>query len=168
MKSVLYIVGALIELSGIVLVASPDLFPGAIRLAAWARPRLRWIENRLRLVLPLQPRSVVHNEHVSGTIQVSGSASAVASTGASTLEERLAFLLRRDAEAQQHLNRLVERVKGLEDQLSRETGMLGTYVQNEIDYRIVAANRDYQVARIIGVVALAVGLGLSTAGNLIQ
>jgi hypothetical protein len=161
-------VGAVIELAGVVLVASPDLFPGALRLAAWSRPRLRQIENRIRLLLRRQPSSIVHAAHVSGSIQVSGSASAVVSTGARTLEEKVEFLLRRDAEAQGHMNELVDRVKRLEQRLTREIDTLRAHLERQIDHRIAEVHRDYQTARFIGVAALVLGLGLSTAANLVH
>jgi hypothetical protein len=60
MKASLYIVGAVVELGGILLVASPDLVPGSLRFAAWARPRLRRLENRIRRLIRARPPSGRH------------------------------------------------------------------------------------------------------------
>jgi hypothetical protein len=166
-KITFYIVGAVIELAGIVLVASPDLFPGAIRLAAWSRQRLRQVETRIRRLLRRKPRSIVHAVHASDSIQISGSASAVVSTGARTLEEKVEYLLRRDTEAQDHMNKLVDRVKSQEERLTRKIDTLRAYLEGHIDHRIAEVHRDYQTARFIGVAALVLGLGLSTAANLV-
>ena len=72
-KASLYIVGAVVELSGILLVASPDLVPGALRFAAWARPRLRRIENGVRRLFRTRPR--VRRQTATGHV-VPASASA--------------------------------------------------------------------------------------------
>jgi hypothetical protein len=168
MKTSLYIVGAVVELSGVVLVASPDLVPGALRFAAWARPRLRRIENRARRLLRARPRAVVIQAQATGVTRASGHASATVSTSVQTLEEKVEFLLRRDAEAQSSMNQLGQRVGSLEETLEREVASVREHLEDRIEDRITEAHRDFQTARFFGVAALAVGLGLSTAGNLVR
>jgi hypothetical protein len=163
-KATFYIVGAVVEFVGILLVASPDLVPFADRVAAWSRPRVRAIKKRLGL----RTRSDVNGYYASDSVTVSDRASAVVSSGANTLEGKVEFLLRRDADAQQHMNKLVERVMDLEERVTRETDTLRHHAEGRIESRIEETQWEYRVVRWCGVGALVVGLGLSTAGNLVH
>jgi hypothetical protein len=101
-------------------------------------------------------------------VTVSDRASAVVSSEATTLESKVEFLLRRDAEAQQHMNKLVERVMDLEERVARETEALRQHAEDRIESRIEETQWEYRVVRWWGVGALVAGLGLSTAGNLVH
>jgi hypothetical protein len=100
--------------------------------------------------------------------RASGYASATVSTSAHTLEERVEFLLRRDAEVQKSVNQLGQRVGNLEESLEREIASVREHLEGRIEDRLAEAHRDFQTARFFGVAALTVGLGLSTAGNLVH
>jgi len=142
-KATFYIVGAVVEFGGILLVASPDLVPFADRLAAWSRPRVRAVKKRLGL----GTRSDVHGYHASDSVTVSDRASAAVSSGATTLEGKVEFLLRRDADAQHHMNKLVERVMDLEERVTGETDTLRQHAEGRIETRIEETQWEYRVVR---------------------
>ncbi len=164
----LYVAGGALELVGITLVASPDLVPGARRLSRWIAPRSRRFENRLRSLVGLRPRTIGHPTEVTGTIASGASVSAVVSVdpGAS-LERKVDFLLRRTEEAQQAENALTERVASLERESQRRLDELREHMEEHVATELGAALAEYRPARVIGTFAVAVGLALATAGNLI-
>jgi hypothetical protein len=164
MKTILSLVGAVVELLGILLVASPDLVPGAGRFAAWARPR---IENLVRRLVRARPHPI-NQETATSELRLGGNLLVKLSSQAQTLQEQVAFLLRRDAEAQRSMNELRQRVGSLEEALKREVASVQEHLEDRIEDRIAEAQRDFRTARFFGVAALAVGLGLSTAGNLVR
>jgi len=166
-QGALYAIGAASELLGIGLVAAPDLVPGARRFSRWLGPRWRTIENRLRRRLHLPLRSITHSVEMTGTVGASGSLSAVVSIGtaATTLEEQVAFLLRRNEEAQKEVNAVVERVAAIEQDLPRRLDELREGFETRLESELAAALTEYRPARIIGAGLVALGLGLATAGN---
>lgn len=168
MRETLFIVGAAVELLGIVLVASPDLVPGAVRLARWTRPRWRPIENRVRRFVGLTPRGRV--VELSATISGAGRVSASGVVGRdpnTSIESKVEYLLRRDQASQEAANRLTQRVEALEAESAKRIDDL----RREIDARIVReieeAQEDYRRARIGGTFALAIGLALVTFANFV-
>jgi hypothetical protein len=161
-----YIAGAAVELLGIALIASPDLVPGARRFSRWLAPRWRSIENRIRRLLHLRPRSITHSVEVAGTIETAGSLSAVTSVAADAdLEQKVEFLLRRDREEQQEINTLSERFESLERESARRLDELREQMEEHVSSELSSALADYRPVRIVGAVAVAAGLGLATAGN---
>jgi hypothetical protein len=118
-QDLLYALGAAAEFLGILLVAAPDVVPGATRAAGWLRRRWRGIGA------------------AAGNVPLAGPVSAIVSASAQTTEEKLEYLVRR-------LDELVV-VRALTD-----------------------AETDYRTARIAGTVFLALGLGISTAGNFLR
>jgi hypothetical protein len=167
-RTAFYIFGAVAELIGIVLVAAPDLVPGAVRVAGWARRRSRKIGNQLRRRIGLKPKSTAHGVEVTATARTSATVSAVKSSGAATLEAKVEFLLTRDQEAQRDVNLLGERVDRLESALSRELTSLQHHIEGRIGERLAAAQADYRAARVVGAVSLVVGLALGTSANLMH
>src|SRR4051794_10374013 len=95
-KATLYIVGAVLELGGIILVGSPDLFPEAARLSGLMADRAQAVAGRLLRLLGLGP---VPTHTVSSTLTMpfesEGPATVQVTPDAST-EEKVAFLLERD------------------------------------------------------------------------
>jgi hypothetical protein len=88
-QKALYAAGAALELLGIALVASPDLVPGARRLSRWIAPRWRRFENRLRSLVGLRPRTIVHTASFAASAEGAASASGVVSVDpAATLERK--------------------------------------------------------------------------------
>jgi hypothetical protein len=71
-KDALHIIGAAIELLGIIVVASPDLLPGALRFSRWIRLSWRRLETRIRRVLHISPRVIVYDDHRVGTVELAG------------------------------------------------------------------------------------------------
>jgi hypothetical protein len=165
-QGALYASGAFVELVGIGLIAAPDLVPGARRLSRWITPRWRTLENRLRRRLRLRPRSVVHTAGAAGTIEMAGSVSAMKSVDpTATLGEKVDFLLRRDQEAQEQANAQAERVATLERESEKKLAKLREQMQTHVSTELAPASAEYRPARIIGALAVAIGLGLATGGN---
>lgn len=167
-RATLYIVGAVFELGGIVLVGSPDLIPGAVRAAAWIRTRWRPIENRLRRLLRLRGRPIVVQVSAAGSVGLAGSVTLRKSASAeATLEQKVAFLLQRDQEAQRDVSELAQRVAAIEADASRRLDELRGEMKEHVARELTTAIEDYRAARIGGAVALAIGLALTTTGNFV-
>ena len=66
------------------------------------------------------------------------------------------------------MNQLGQRVGSLEEALEREVASVPEHLEDRIEDRIAEAHRDFRTARFFGIAALALGLGLSTAGNLVR
>jgi hypothetical protein len=166
-KVALYVVGGVFELFGIMLLAAPDLLPGARRLSEWIRRREQGIENRVRRLLRLQPRVRTHYATFHATVEARGRVSAAVSTGATVVEDQVAFLLRRDGETQQALNVIHDRLTTVEEDSPRRLAELRGEVETHIEERIAVAEAAFRPVRIIGTCALTIGLALSTAGNVV-
>jgi hypothetical protein len=101
-------------------------------------------------------------------INVAESVSLVKSTGAKTLEEKVEFLVQRDQEAQRDVNELRDRLRGLErDTEAKLKGARGE-MEDHVARALRAAHEAYLALRIVGVVALVIGLALVTAGNFVD
>jgi len=157
---VLFVFGAVAEFAGIVLLGFPDLLPGAIRLSGWLRRQ----SNRLRRVVGLPTRPIVVSIGAAGEINIAGRVAAlVVSRSGGTLDEKVAFLLRRDQAAQRQENELADRV----DQLEAESRQRIADAQREMEQHIAAETEAYRPLRIAGTAALALGLALTTVATLI-
>lgn len=163
--NVLLVVGAFLELVGIVLVGSPDLFPGAQQLSEWIARQVdrgwRWV---LRAFGRVRPRT--HSVHLSGGIELGGHVSAFVSTSAESVEEKVEFLLRRDREHQQDIGELKRKVGELERESAKRLERLRADLEEQIRAEIAAAHGEYLPLRIVGAFALAAGLVCVTAGAL--
>jgi hypothetical protein len=168
-KAALLVIGAAFELLGIVLVASPDLVPGAVRFARWTSVRSRRIENRVRrdLGLPARGRTVIGVS--AGTLAIVGmnASGIVGYNPDAPIEAKVEYLLRRDRAAQEEANRLAQRVSNLEEESATRLDDLRREIEARILREIEAAQLDFRRARIGGTVALALGLGLATAANFV-
>jgi hypothetical protein len=169
MERPLLIVGALLELLGIILVASPDLVPGALRLVRRVRPRLRQIENRVRRLVGLSARPITHEVAAGGALALGGSVSGVVGIDPDRpLEDKVAFLLRRDADTQSELNSLARRVGSIEAEGAKRAAELRAEMESHVERELAAAKEDYRIARISGAIVLASGLALTTAANFVS
>src|SRR5215218_11291509 len=75
----------------------PDLLPDVLRLSAWLGCQWHRATNRLRRLVGLKPRRVVHTVGAAGTVNLAGHISAVVSTSnVGSLEDKVEYLLRRD------------------------------------------------------------------------
>jgi hypothetical protein len=161
-----YAAGAFSEFVGIALVASPDLVPGARRLSRGVAPWLRTFENGVRRLLRLPGRNVVVTVGAAGSLGLTGSVSAVKSVAEdATLERRVDFLLQRDQEAQKQANAQAERIATLERESAKKLAEAREQMETHVSSELVAASAEYRPARIIGALAVLIGLGLATAGN---
>jgi len=167
-RPALYLVGAIVELLGIVLVASPDLVPGAVAFAGRLRAWARMIESRLRSFLHLPPRVRVASLDVTvtGKGRVGGSL-VVGFNEKASLEEKVAWLLRRDRESQEAHNALAARVEAFEEETLRRLEQLRGELKEDIEARLSSRLADLRAARLWGVAALIIGLGLGTVANLL-
>jgi hypothetical protein len=162
----LFIVGAVIEAAGILVIAAPDLFPGARRFARWAHPRLRRVNNHIRrwLRLPLRP-----------TVVEVGAAGAVASAGAATLklipgadaplEAKVATLVQIADRMQDEVAELTRRTTALENETAQRLTELDREVTTRIGSALMTAAAEYRLLRIVGALAVTAGLTVATAGN---
>jgi hypothetical protein len=157
-SAALLVLGVVFEFAGIVLLGFPDFVPGAIRLSGWLRRRSRAVENRLRRLLRLPPRPFVHKAGVDAAVGVELSASAVQRTGATTLEDKVEYLLRRDLDAQRQANELTGRVARLETESSRRLAELRRQMEDHVARELTAALEVYRPLRVVGTLALALGL----------
>jgi hypothetical protein len=161
----LYVVGGMLELSGIVLVAAPDVFP-AIRSGR------RWIDSRAALVAlklrRLLRRPVSHTVSMSGTITATGTMSASGILGIdpnATLERKVELLIRHDAEAQERLNTLEQRMT--DEKAARDAAI--EQARGETEERLTEQMRalidTHKRLRLIGVGLLICGAVCLNAGN---
>jgi hypothetical protein len=164
-KAILYIIGALAELGGILLIAWPDFIPGAVRFAAWLRHNSGRVENRLRSLLGLKPRIIVHEG--AGTITGKGrlSGSGIVSHGPNTLEGNVDFLPRREQANQEAINKLVARVSASEEEAPERLAELRRELREHVTGELAEMQADYRAARVGGACALAIGLTLTTIAS---
>ena len=158
MTVALLVVGVVAEFVGIVCLGFPDFIPGATRLSRWLRGRSRRVENRLRRLVGLPLRPVVYQASIGGAITLGGSVSGVVGTSATTIEEKVEYLLRRDQDAQRQANELAERVGGLERETSRRLDEARQRMEAHVASELATAHEEYRPLRIVGTVALAIGL----------
>jgi hypothetical protein len=158
-KAALLVVGGLVEFGGIVLLAAPDLAPWGRRMAAWALPQWRVIEDRLRKAVGRPRKPVVY--HDSATVEVSLDARIsgfVSHNPDAPLEEKVEFLLRRSTESQQAMNRLMERMDVVENDAARQPGELRAEFERHLADELRAVAEADRLLRISGSLLLAIGL----------
>ena len=169
MKPAFYVLGAALDFIGIMLIASPDLVPGAVRIAARARQWERTTENRLRRLVRLKPRP--HFVNISATIEGRATLSGSGITSFrddADATEKLEYLLRRDRESQEAFNSLARRVETIEAETPARLEQLRDEMQTHVDARLTSRLADLRAARLWGVVALLSGLIIGTIANLLS
>jgi hypothetical protein len=167
-QAVLFAVGASIEFVGIILLGFPDFLPGAVRLSRWLRVRTRRVVNRLRRLVGLHPLQSVYSLSPADEINLAGRLSLVKSVSPeASLEERVAFLIQRDQEAQRDVNALTERVAAIEEEAPRQLDRLRQQMETRVAQELAAARDEYRPLRISGTIALAIGLTCMSVANFV-
>ncbi len=112
----LLVVGVLLNLGGIVLVRWQDVAPSKFgRAVSRGREVYRRLINRLLRMLGRPPRGRVLKASATLSLKMASRISGVKSLGdGATLEEKVAYLLRGDREAQEADNALAGRIEDLE------------------------------------------------------
>lgn len=166
MGGIVYLAGAGAEFVGIILVASPDLFPEARRLSRWIEPRLRRVENSLRRLVGLPARRRVVYGSAAGAIGFGGSAEGIVGFNPdATLDEKVEFLLRRNEQSQREANVLTRRIDALQHETAEQLAHSQRDMEALIETRLEAERESYRPLRLLGVFALAIGLGIVTIAN---
>jgi len=161
----LFVSGGVFELVGIVLVGSPDFFPEAERASRWLRDRWTRFVDRL-LVMLGRPRDRVVVVGVADAFDMSDHASVMKSADPNaSLEEKVAFLLQRDQEAQRAANALSARLASTERESPKRLEELQGEMEQHVTDTLAAAHGLYLPLRLVGAGLLVVGLGCATAGN---
>lgn len=162
-------VGAILEWLGIMLVGSPDLVPLSKRFSRWGRQKAQAVTRGAeRLFRRRKHAHVVGAVSAGGSIAMTGHASVFHSLPAdATIEQKVDFLMRRDQQSQTVNDALSRRLEELGAE--SETGLRGLRAELEtlIDKNLGELKREYFLAKLVGVAALVVGLGLTTAGNFV-
>lgn len=168
MRAFLFFGGAAIECVGILFVASPDLFPLAARVVRSFGARLSQVWRRaLRL---FGVRRTVTAKASLGAMLVMGTRATFEKNikDEATLEEKVAFLLRRDKEAQSDVQALAHRFDDLETALDPRLDDLRDSMAAHVGTSLEAVHRAYLPLRRLGVVLLVVGLAMATSGNFVD
>jgi hypothetical protein len=167
-KLLLLIGGAAFELFGIVLIAAPDLVPGARRAGAWLSVRTQREVDRLRLAIRRPRHQVVQVPGLAHARAMGNPPSVRISVNAdASLDEKVAYLLSRDQDAQRVVNDLAGRVAAIETQLPGQLATLRDEMRTHVAAELAASEADYRPARIGGTIALAIGLVLVTVANFV-
>jgi hypothetical protein len=117
--------------------------------------------------LPPRKHVVSLSATVSGKATISGSG-IVSFDEAASVKEKVAFLLRRDLESQEAANALAMRLDRIERETPEKLEKLRGDLQEHIEIRLTSRLADLRAARLWGVTALVIGLGLGTAANLLH
>ncbi len=179
MRTTLYVSGAVIEFVGIMLVSSTDVVPMAGSFASWCGRELRSAESAiLRWVRSVkeaisqrpsaEPRP--RPAFIEGSAAASSSATAEITTrlGLGTADEKLERLLPQFREAQREVRHLAARLDDVQRAHNAAREALRAEFEGKIEARIATAAAQARAARFLGAMLLVIGLGLSTAGNLVH
>ncbi len=154
---------------GIIALAWPDLIPWKERLSGWLNDAYRRAENRLRRLFRRPPRTRTISLNVSlASARASASAAAnVASSDGASLEDKVAFLLRRDQNAQQLENKVAARLNALEQEGPKRLDEVRAELKGHFEERRIEVLIRYRALRQAGAVLLAVGLICSIVANFV-
>lgn len=166
-SGVLLLVGSAAEFVGILLIAWPDFVPFADRVASWFRAALqrgrRWA--RRRIGRPTAQRGEV------GTAPEQDFAGRISPIKTAptewTLEEQVAWLLRRDQEAQRDANELRARIADAEQASARQVEDTRAELTDQFSTELASALAKDRPVRILGTVLLAVGLTFTVIANFV-
>jgi hypothetical protein len=168
MKAALLITGAVLEFVGIILIAFPDLSPYFVQFSRWLRKHIRALSDRVRRLLGC-PKDLRIEVHSAGEVNLAGRVSVMKSaSGTATLEEKVEFLLKRDQEAQGDFNVLRGRIEDVESESSKRLDESQREIRTSFEGKLTAALQEYRSLRIVGVIALVVGLACATLANFID
>jgi hypothetical protein len=164
-----YLAGAALEGFGIILLGLPDIIPYRERLSVWLTGRYRRGMNRLRLLIRRPRTQVVVPLGIPSEESVALGASVVKRVGAGmSLEEQVALLREHDQETQEGLNDLRGRLDALTSGTLKRFEETRAEMEDHVSVALASAFARYRPIRVVGAVLLLVGLGLSTAGNLVS
>ncbi|SRR5712691_3232557 len=157
--------GAGFEFLGIIILAAPDLLPYRDLILRWLDRTTELLDRRIRGVRP--PPTVAAPDAVE--IKLTGErASLIKSVGASaTWEQKVAFLISRDLEAQTHFNTLRDRVENLDQESAQRLQQARDEVERLFREELARMSRAYRVLKICGAAALLLGLFCATFANFI-
>jgi hypothetical protein len=168
MATALLVIGSVFELGGIVALGFPDLLPGALRVSTWLGRQWRRASNRLRRLVGLKPRAVVHTVGLAGAVSLGGNISGIVSTSnVGSLEDKVEYLLRRDQDAQRRANELDARLDRIEAESTERLAELRGQMETHVARELTAAQEAYRPLRVAGTVALVIGLACVTAATLL-
>jgi hypothetical protein len=171
----LYAFGGSAEFFGLLLVAAPELVPilqsiGATAVGGWRSLRALQREAAARLLrlLGRPPRQhvVVGAGGATARGSVSGSGRVSHSPGA-TLEGKVDYLLRRDQQVQDALERLHLSLEAMPGRWEAAIGEASETLRAEHSRALVQLRERHLQPRLLGILLLAVGVALATAGNLV-
>ena len=168
------------EICGIVLVASPELEGPAARLwtrvvagwrGGWARVRSGWrkLTSRVARLVGKQrtPTPQYVQLHPADSVEAAGSLSLrTALNAGATVDERIAFLLRRDQAVQAELERLDQTLAELPKRWTRDIENASGLLRTEYAESLRRLRDAHLRARLAGVGLLVFGIVLATWGNL--
>ena len=168
MKPALYIAAAILECLGVVLLASPDLIPGAVSLAGRLQRLELRAENWLRRQLHQAPRyrvRLIEGATISGKSSLSASLTMSVDL-ADTIDRKVEWLLERDKATQAAIDGLNQRIAAFETMLSGRLDELRQTFEALLERRVTERLGDKRTARLWGVFFLIAGLGIGTWANL--
>lgn len=163
----LLVSGAAFELCGIIAVAWPDLIDPGRRISAWLRNRYEIIRHRLSRLLG-RPRRHTASSGL-GVYGLTGHAAGLVHgvREDASLEEKVAFLIRRNELTQERMDEVGARLTAIEEGTPERLEELRFAMERHIAEAIDIAHRAYLPLRIVGAVLLVVGLGSVTAASFV-
>jgi hypothetical protein len=165
--SALLVVGAGLEFVGIMLVAAPDFLPTVRRAAAWLSSRFAGLSRMVRRLLR-RPRVVFGRADMAGAVTVGGHLLTKKSCAEhASLEEKVAFLITRDEEAQRDVQLLELTLKETTKRLEQTVEGKVAGLRRDLTSHVAETVAEYRRARIFGAVALAAGLACTTWANFV-
>jgi hypothetical protein len=167
MATILLVIGSVFELGGIVALGFPDLLPGALLLSTWLGRQWRRAANRLRRLVGRKPQDVVVTAGAALGAGVALGATAIVSPGATTLEGKVEYLLRRDEDVQRRMTELTVRLGRLEAESPERLNELRQTMETHVARELSAALEAYRPLRVAGTIALVIGLACATLAALL-
>ncbi len=124
------------------------------------------MENRVRRALGLPGRTVTVSASAALSVAVAMEATlGVDVSDGATLEEKVAFLLRRNEETQRTTSALAKRISGIEEDVERRESGLRDELQRHVAAELRSALEADRVLRIFGSGLLATGLACVTVAS---
>lgn len=167
-KAICLVAGALFEFVGIVVMVFPDAFPYALQLSTWLRKHTRAVVDRVRRLLG-RPRHITFEASTGGVVTLGGRATLLKGvSGSATLEQKVDFLLRRDQEAQRDVDTLREKLEDLAAGASKRLDEVRREMETRFAGELTTALEAHRPLRVLGTLALLIGLGCATYANFID
>ena len=158
----LYVAGGLLQIAGVLLGASPAIFPCLRRFARWLYPRYVRLENRLRRLVG-RARPQRHTIGPADEINLADSLVPVLSPSKQlSLEETVAWLVRRAEDAQKEHAELADRLEEGERVAVTRADELQRDMEAHVAEALVEAHREYLPLRLIGLALLVAGVASVT------